>query len=66
MNKKQLQAEAVARDIKLDKARDYQEAQRDQQRDDWVQGEYGEQERKRVRNYNAKVINTITKKLYGI
>ena len=66
MNKKQLQAEAVARDIKLDKARDYQEAQRDQQRDDMVQGEYGEQERKRVRNYNAKVINTITKKLYGI
>ena len=40
MNKKQLQAEAVARDLV--------EAQQDQQRDDWVQGEYGEQERKRV------------------
>ena len=58
MNKKQLQTEAVARDLV--------EAQQDQQRDDWVSGEYGEQERKRVRNYNAKVINTITKKLYGI
>ena len=64
MNKKQ--EEEIERDIKLDKARDYQEAQRDQQRDDFVQGEYGEQERKRVRDYNAKIINTITKKLYGI
>jgi len=64
MNKKQ--EEEIERDIKLDKARDYLEEQRAQQRDDWVQGEYGEQERKRVRDYNAKVINTITKKLYGI
>jgi len=64
MNKKQ--EEEIERDIKLDKARDYIEEQRAQQRDDWVQGEYGEQERKRVRDYNAKVINTITKKLYGI
>ena len=61
MNKEQL--EEVERDIKLDKARDYQEAQRDQQRDDMVSGEYGEQERKRVMDYNKKVFEIITKNI---
>ena len=61
MNKEQ--QEEIERDIKLDKAREYLEAQRDQQRDDWVQGEHGEQERKRVMDYNKKVFEIITKKI---
>ena len=61
MNKKQ--EEEIERDIKLDKARDYLEEQRAQQRDDWVQGEYGEQERKRVMDYNKKVFEIITKNI---
>ena len=61
MNKKQ--EEEIERDIKLDKARDYQEAQQAQQRDDFVQGEYGEQERKRVMDYNKKVFEIITKNI---
>ena len=61
MNKKQ--EEEIERDIKLDKAREYLEAQRDQQRDDMVNGEYGEQERKRVMDYNKKVFEIITKNI---
>jgi len=61
MNKKQL--EEIERDIKLDKAREYLKAQQDQQRDDMVNGEYGEQERKRVMDYNKKVFEIITKNI---
>jgi len=54
--KEQLQTEAVARDM--------QDAENDQRRDDWVQGELGERERAKIENYEEKVLGAIKESLH--
>ena len=51
----QLQTEAVARDM--------QDADNDQRRDDWVRGELGERERAKIENYEKKVGDKIKQAL---
>jgi len=53
--KEQLQTEAVARDM--------QDAENDQRRDDFVMGEFGERERAKIDAHEKKVGDAIRKSL---
>jgi len=41
-----------------------QDAENDQRRDDWVQGELGERERAKIENYEEKVLGAIKESLH--